>query len=307
VVDETTMAVPPLHLMQRVALRPAAAAEMQAEFIAGGRLRHDTLCAALPAGWSFSGRSVLDFGCGPGRLLRHFQPEAASAQFHGCDIDAESIEWLGAHLVPPFKLFVNDEKPPLALDDRSFDLIYATSVFTHLTDLWGHWLVELHRLLKDDGLLFMTFLSSAGFADQYIHESWSNDDIGLTMLGIMPDAEGGSRVLISDWWIRTHLSRGFQLVDAKLDGWGRLPDRRGRGQGMLLLRRKPGDLSVAELLAPEPDEPREWSSAQFNLKLLRREILNLRAAEREVAKSGLPGQRSSERQRLVRRFRRFVR
>jgi SAM-dependent methyltransferase len=278
---------------------------MQAEFIEGGRLRHDTLCAALPADWSFAGRSVLDFGCGPGRVLRHFQPEAATAQFHGCDIDAESIEWLRAHLVSPFKVFVNDETPPLALDDRSFDLVYATSVFTHLTDLWGHWLVELHRLLKDDGLLFMTFLSTAGFADQYIHEPWRDDDIGLTMLGIMADADGGSRVLMSQWWIRTHLARGFELVDAKLDGWGRLPGRRGRGQGMLLLRRKPGALSVEELLAPEPDEPREWSSAQFNLRLLRQEILDLRAAEPKVAMSAQPTRRSTKRQRLVKRLRRI--
>ena len=74
---------------------------------------------------------------------------------------------------------------------------------------------------------------------------------------------------------------------------------------MLLLRRKPGALSVEELLAPEPDEPREWSSAQFNLRLLRQEILDLRAAEPKLAMSAQPTRQSTKRQRLVKRLRRI--
>jgi hypothetical protein len=46
---------------------------------------------------------------------------------------------------------------------------------------------------------------------------------------------------------------------------------------MLLLRRKDCSLTADEWLAPEPEEPREWISAQFNLRLLRQEILRMRA------------------------------
>ena len=79
-------------------------------------------------------------------------------EFYGCDIDAESIEWIVEHLSPPFMAFQSDEMPPLALGDESLDLVYACSVFTHIADLWSAWLLELHRVLKPGGLLIATFL-----------------------------------------------------------------------------------------------------------------------------------------------------
>src|SRR5439155_22823550 len=107
--SQPSLPLPPLDLMRRIALRPAPVANMQAEFIEEGRLRRDTIRATLPEGWSFAGKSVLDFGCGPGRVLRHFHPEATECTFLGCDIDAESVEWLTGALAPPFKLFVSGE------------------------------------------------------------------------------------------------------------------------------------------------------------------------------------------------------
>ncbi|MBV9363211.1 MAG: class I SAM-dependent methyltransferase, partial [Solirubrobacterales bacterium] len=39
-----------------------------------------------------------------------------------------------------------------------FDLIFAWSVYTHITDRWAEWLLEHHRVLADDGLLFASFI-----------------------------------------------------------------------------------------------------------------------------------------------------
>ena len=89
---------------------------------------------SLPADWWSDGRRVLDFGCGAGRVLRHFSTDAESGEFWGCDIDGASIDWCRANLSPPFRFFRNDELPPLPHPDQSFDLIYAMSVFTHLLD-----------------------------------------------------------------------------------------------------------------------------------------------------------------------------
>ena len=50
-------------------------------------------------------------------------------------------------MCPPFHVFVNGPEPPLNQPDSSFDLIWAISVFTHLTSSWSRWLVELHRLM----------------------------------------------------------------------------------------------------------------------------------------------------------------
>src|SRR5947208_884804 len=52
---------------------------------------------------------------------------------------------------------VNGLAPPLAFDDASFDLVYALSVFTHLTgDLQVAWRDELRRVLRPGGRLLIT-------------------------------------------------------------------------------------------------------------------------------------------------------
>jgi SAM-dependent methyltransferase len=108
----------------------------------------------LPDGWSFEGKRVLDFGSGAGRTLRHFADEAETAEFWGCDIDAPSIEWMQKSLCPPFHARQTISVPPLALEHGSFDLIYAVSVFTHLTDHSTRWLLE--RTLTPHGLLSLS-------------------------------------------------------------------------------------------------------------------------------------------------------
>ncbi len=73
-------------------------------------------------------------------------------------IDRASIEWDEANLSPPFRFFHNGLAPALSLSGASLDLIWAMSVFTHITDLWSDWLVEMHRLLAPGGILIASFL-----------------------------------------------------------------------------------------------------------------------------------------------------
>ena len=86
-----------------------------------------------------------------------FLPEAASGEFWGCDLHGPTIAWLDEHLSPPLRFYVND-RIPTPHPDGYFDLVYAISVFTHITHEWSAWLLELHRILKPDGLLLATIL-----------------------------------------------------------------------------------------------------------------------------------------------------
>ena len=53
---------------------------------------------------------------------------------------------------------MNGENPPLRFEDKSMDLIYACSVFTHLdAEDQFRWLAELQRIMKPDGYLLLTF------------------------------------------------------------------------------------------------------------------------------------------------------
>lgn len=99
--------------------------------------------------------SVLDFGCGSARLLRHVRSRT-DATLHGSDYNSELVDWCTRNL--PFASFsTNDAEPPLTYEDDRFDFIYARSVFTHLTEAMSrNWMRELHRVLEPGGLLYFT-------------------------------------------------------------------------------------------------------------------------------------------------------
>jgi SAM-dependent methyltransferase len=100
-------------------------------------------------------RSVLDFGCGCGRVIRHWKA-MEGPEFHGSDFNEYLIRWAESNL--SFASFtVNGDGPPLSYADESFDLIYAVSVFTHFLDPLQHeWTRELVRVLKSGGILMIT-------------------------------------------------------------------------------------------------------------------------------------------------------
>jgi 2-polyprenyl-3-methyl-5-hydroxy-6-metoxy-1,4-benzoquinol methylase len=100
-------------------------------------------------------RTILDFGCGCGRVIRHVHA-LTGARLHGTDYNRQFIEWCKRKL--RFAEFeINGLSPPLAYEKEQFDLIYALSVFTHLPEsLQVAWMSELSRILRPGGYLLMT-------------------------------------------------------------------------------------------------------------------------------------------------------
>lgn len=222
---------------------------------------------------------MLDFGCGAGRTLRHFLPEAEVATFWGCDIDEESVEWIQVNLSPPIRAFVNEDKPPLPFNPESFDLIYVVSVFTHLTDTWSAWLAELHRLLKDRGRLIVTFIGPSA-ARHVTSEPWDANRIGMNVLkpGQSWDL-GGPMVLHSPWWIEAHWGRAFDIDELHLDGFGLPPPE---GQGVVSMRKRPVEVDPLGLERLSGDH-REAVAAANNVRQLMRELVELRHEYEQLA------------------------
>ena len=100
---------------------------------------------------------VLDFGCGCGRLLAAWEPYCPPVEVCGVDLDGDLIDWCNAHL-PFVDAHQNQLEPPLDYPAGHFDLIYAASVFTHLTaDAAKAWADELRRLLRAGGTLVASY------------------------------------------------------------------------------------------------------------------------------------------------------
>ena len=256
--DARDLPVPPFELASRVGTLEGQQ-DPEGFYDALGRRALEDIRSILPDGWEFEGRRVLDFGCGAGRTLRHLVGEAERAEIWGSDIDEPSIAWLKENLCPPLHVTVNGEAPPIDLPDGHFDLIYCVSVFTHLTDHWADWLLELRRLLKDDGLLCVTFMGE-GQSEVIAAEPWVEDRVGMLVLNYAASWDiGGPMVLHSPWWIRAHWGRAFDILELRPHGFIQEP---GRGHGLVLMRKRAGDVTREDLLAPERDEPRELTALQ---------------------------------------------
>lgn len=107
--------------------------------------------------------NVLDFGCGTGRLLlglHHGLPEGPR-EFWGVDISAARIDWARRNLSPTLRFATGSTFPHLPFEDGRFDLIVAGSVFTHISDLADSWLLELLRVTRPTGHLFLTIQDEA--------------------------------------------------------------------------------------------------------------------------------------------------
>lgn len=102
------------------------------------------------------GDRILDFGCGAGRMIRWLKPLSDMCEIWGTDISSEHIYWANQYLKPPFNFATTTTIPHLPFEDRYFSLIYAGSVFTHIDDLADAWLLEMRRILKPDGRLYIT-------------------------------------------------------------------------------------------------------------------------------------------------------
>jgi SAM-dependent methyltransferase len=234
--------------------------------------------------WFAEGKRVLDFGCGAGKLLRHFLPEAERTEFIGCDIDEPSIDWLRENLSPPLQVFVCQEEPGLELPDEHVDLVLAMSVFTHLTDHWAGWLREIHRVLRPGGRFIATFLGE-GMSESIAAEPWDPDRIGMNVLRPwQPWEHGGPSVQHSEWWLRAHWGRAFEFEQ--------IEDRPDFGHGLVILRKREVELTDEALIEPEPDEPREIVALRHNVAQLSAETVSL-AVDREQIRAALDAANAS--------------
>lgn len=102
--------------------------------------------------------SIFELGCGTARLLRHFRC-IDGVKLVGSDVNPEMIEWCLANLLE-IEFYHNELTPPLTFAaDDSFDLMLASSVFTHIPlETQALWLEEMQRILRPGGIFICSVL-----------------------------------------------------------------------------------------------------------------------------------------------------
>ena len=100
----------------------------------------------------YSPNTILDVGCGTGRLLRKAREYWPKTQLIGVDPAAGMIE-NARRLMPDAKFYVSQAES-LPLPDASVNLVFSTASFHHWQDQ-EKGLREIKRVLQPGGLLFL--------------------------------------------------------------------------------------------------------------------------------------------------------
>lgn len=149
-------------------------------------------------------RTILDFGCGSGRLIRGLYADDPTRKIYGADYNEELIAWAKQNLPGDITFIKNEFDPPLPIEDNTIDLVYLVSVFTHLPlDSQDKWLAEFKRILKKDGILIISLHGMA-----YLYEFRSNGSDayeGLMKTGYASTYKGSDAAAGSNRFFTAHM------------------------------------------------------------------------------------------------------
>lgn len=164
--------------------------------------------------------SILDWGCGAGRLTRYLT--MLGPKVTGADVDADNIQAC-REMLPRGRFEHVGLRPPCSLPSGAFDLVLGVSVLTHLDqEMESEWLAELRRLTRPGAFLL---LSIQGLAQMALYEAPISQKIEMHQRGfvdqginnqlqdVVADQDYYRNVLHSPDYIMTHWSRYFDVLD----------------------------------------------------------------------------------------------
>lgn len=154
---------------------------------------------------------ILEWGCGPARVIRHLQGllKNTNVELYGSDYNTESIKWCKDN-IKGIKFYINKLQPPFPFKDNFFDCVYAISVFTHLSEtMHFEWIKELRRVVKPQGLIIFTTHGDS------VSDRLRTDEIQLYNEGklvVRGKVEEGKK-----WYLAYHPEEFIK--DTLLEGW----------------------------------------------------------------------------------------
>ena len=104
---------------------------------------------------------MLDFGGASGRVIRHFRQQLPEAELFLSDIDPTHIGLAGQMFAGTIHAVRNRGIPSLPFPDGYLDGVMAFSVFTHIDVDDIAWLLELRRVVKPGGHVYLSIHDQA--------------------------------------------------------------------------------------------------------------------------------------------------
>jgi ubiquinone/menaquinone biosynthesis C-methylase UbiE len=189
-------------------------------------------CALLRSAGLRDSMSLIDFGCGSGRLAWALGREPIQIDYCGIDIEQRLLDYAKTKSPVHFR-FVLSQALEIPAPDATADMVCAFSVFTHLHHEETYlYLTDIHRVLRPGGRLVFSFLE---FAQPLHWEIFENAIEGekrrVTTRHLIQFIERNAIELWCD-------KLGYEIeayIDANVAPWG---DPGPLGQTAVILRRR---------------------------------------------------------------------
>ena len=158
--------------------------------------------------------TICEFGCGPARIIRHLRSiDSGIDKLVGTDYNIDTINYC-KKVIPGVNFIKNNLAPPLDLPDKSIDVLYCISVFTHLSnEMHFKWIEEIRRILKTGGIFIGSFHGDESYDNLLPSEKLLISNGELVTRGKVKE---GSRIYTayhSDQFIIEKLLKDFDFIN----------------------------------------------------------------------------------------------
>ena len=176
-----------------------------------GKQISDVICDELK---NYNKRqSILDYGCGLGRVLFHLNKRFNKSKIYAYDIDNEILKW--ANFILSNK-FVRFESSTDIFESGKFDIVYCISVFTHIYNNRDKVILDIKRILKKRGILFVSFHDKTLFNEIYKNKKnrfYANE---LVVGNCFNDGDEGKGVFYDSTYWYDYLGKHFTHVKTEI-------------------------------------------------------------------------------------------
>ena len=177
------------------------------------------------------GIKVLDYGCGWGRITRLLPYYFTDENIFGVDVNRDLID-SARQTLPSLNFESIESMGSLPYSSSTFDLIFANSVFSHLSEISATaTITELCRVLAPDGVLLISVLQH-----KHLIQFYKSNPVWITkIIGELSDAEtvleenhflwGDTKrwdnyglTFISDDWLEPVMAELGIVIKGKVEG-----------------------------------------------------------------------------------------